>query len=195
MWLAVAGMLLVQACSTARGRAAELYNAGQQAIARGDLETAIVDFDGVLASDPAHVESLRWRAWCRVVRREFELALADLDRALRVEPRDAWTHYERGVMFEEMGDGERAVDSFTRAIELDPTHFKSFQHRGWTLRLLGEHARAVEDLSRAIELTPLHDPDMSGLLYARSQSLFLLGRTGEAQRDEQRLDAIRNSGR
>jgi tetratricopeptide (TPR) repeat protein len=128
-----------------------------------------------------------------VVRRELELALADLDRAIQLEPRDAWTHYERGVMFEEMGDGQRAVASFTRAIEIDPTHFKSFQHRGWTQRMLGEHERAVEDLSRAIELTPVDDPDMPGLLYARSQSLLLLGRTHEAQRDEERLEAIRNN--
>ena len=155
----------------------------------GDFESALVDFEQALESDPDHVWAFVGRGATYRLMQRYDDALADLNRAVELAPDDAWIIATRADTYRLMKRYEAALADFNRAIDLDPGYVWAIRHRGDTYRQMRRYDQALTDLNRAIELGPEHATNFGGrgIVYQQmrqyDKALIDLNRAIELQAD------------
>jgi tetratricopeptide (TPR) repeat protein len=146
-------------------RLGDLLAAGEEALARGDAETAVDDFEMALAMDPANAA-----------------ADAGLDRARNLPALMALM--DAGASAEAAGDLDAAVDAYSQAAALDPAYVPAAESRdrvvaaragagyrrlmseGYAALASADYSGAKERFSRAARMNPDADGPRDGLLQA-----------------------------
>jgi tetratricopeptide (TPR) repeat protein len=93
---------------------------GELLIDAGDYETALADFDAMLALDPGSRDANRLRGLALLHLGRAEEALAELDIAVGINPRFGFNLYVRGLAHAVLGDIDEALTDFADAIGADP---------------------------------------------------------------------------
>lgn len=144
------------------------YKRGEEALARNDLDKAILEFKYVIIAQPQH-----------------EKALAHL-RGKRLGPLNT-KRTTRGVaLFDEgeaslkRGDYNRAILLFTNAINVCPVAaVASFGFRGKALLMASKYKEAIDDFSIAVQYTP----KVAEYYFNRGHAYLKLGKKSEARKD------------
>jgi tetratricopeptide (TPR) repeat protein len=149
--------------------------AGQDALNKGDLNTAIILFSRAIDShglpraglESAYVE----RATAYAGQHKYDLALADLDFAQTISPDDPDARglrgqipatseltqgaaARRGATLLDRGDYDGAIAALDRAISLNPNDDYSLYERGLAWLARSDYNRALADFNAVLRLKP-----------------------------------------
>lgn len=121
---------------------------------KGDLETALHDFEKASELDPTYSQSYTTRGIYNAGLGKYNEAIVDFNKAIELNPRDAIAYLFRGKVYGGLGKYNEAIVDFNKTIELNPRDVLAYYNRGKTYSLIGDRTRAVQDLSKAIKLNP-----------------------------------------
>jgi len=178
--------------------------------ARGDLDSAVADFETAAAADPGFPEPWLQLGWIRLERGELDDARESFEAAAEVAPDAAEVLAARGVIASAQGAADEAAKLFERALAADPACAEAHLYLGRLrldrqdvpgaiaslveakrgdpfsvrpLRWLAEAYLAADDPEQAdaqLEEAIALQPDSAAIRVERGALLLDLGRNGEA---------------
>jgi len=157
-------------------RALELNQAGAEALAQGDLETADARLSVALEYSPHFVEALVNLGLVEIQRGNFARARLLLQRARRLNPDVAQVHHGLGVLAERERRNDLASEHYRDALAVDPGFFAARANLGRLLFDAGFFEDARLNFKKLVEVAPEASSGYSGL----AESLLKLGRIAEA---------------
>lgn len=98
----------------------KVYEIGTQALALGDLATALKIFDAIVAKAPNFAEGWNKRATIYFMMDRYEDSLADIDRTLELEPHHFGALSGLGLVNIKLDRDEAALDAFERVLKVSP---------------------------------------------------------------------------
>jgi tetratricopeptide (TPR) repeat protein len=98
----------------------KVYQIGTQALALGDLTTALKIFDAIVAKAPNFAEGWNKRATIYFMMDRYEDSLADIDRTLELEPHHFGALAGLGLVNIKLDRDEAALDAFERVLKVSP---------------------------------------------------------------------------
>ena len=148
------------------------FKRGEEALARNDLEKALLEFKYVVIAQPQHVKALNYL-------RGERLGPLNVKRTTKAQ-----SLFDEGRAGSEKAstpdDYNKAVSLFTEAINLCPiAAVASFGFRGKAFLNLGKHKEAIDDFSIALQYTP----KVAAYYFDRGQAYLKLGKKSEAKKD------------
>jgi tetratricopeptide (TPR) repeat protein len=144
--------------SDSKRRATALFEEGQNAHERGDLNLAVSLYSGALAADPSLFQAYYQRAVALAALGRSQEAEADLRKTIGLKPDFARAHRALGQLLLDRGSLEEAKRELERAMELDPKLPSTRIYYASALLRANEAERAAAMLRQAIadgEATPL----------------------------------------
>lgn len=159
------------------------FNAGVDALRRGDHEPAVRHFRDGLAIDPENSLSHYNLGLALVALGRHDEAEGALRRSLELNPDYSYAHYNLGVLLTDDGRVEEAARHFEKAHELDPRDPEAHLEWATALAARGDVQRAVEELRNLVETHPEH----AGARLRLASLQARLGRSADARRLLERL--------
>jgi tetratricopeptide (TPR) repeat protein len=98
----------------------KVYEIGNQAMALGDLATALKIFDAIVGKAPAFAEGWNKRATLHYMMGNFQQSLDDIDHTLALEPHHFGALAGLGLVNLELDRDEAALDAFERVLQVSP---------------------------------------------------------------------------
>jgi tetratricopeptide (TPR) repeat protein len=149
-----------------------LFNQGLALHQQGRMGEAEACYREVLATQPAHFDSLHLLGVVALQARQFVQAVELIGAAVAVDPRQAAAHNNLGNALDSLNRPQEAITSFDKAIALQPGDAEAWNNRGAAFRRLGQAEAAIESYDQALALKPDH----AQAWYNRGNVLRLLGR-------------------
>ena len=121
---------------------------------RGQLQSAMADYDRALRINPEYAEAHFNRALILIEQEHIEEAIEALELAISLE-REARFVFHRGRAYREKGQLEDSIVDFTECINASQNSAEralSFFQRGVSLTGAGRLSEALDDLRKAIDL-------------------------------------------
>src|SRR5262245_23970758 len=135
----------------AKQQAASLFEQGQNAQEKGNLNTAIRLYTRAVAADPSLYQAYYQRAVALLGLEQTDDAQADLRKAIQIEPGFARAHRALGLLLLDRGITDEARGELGKAVELDPKLKGVRVYYASSLIKSGNPAAAIEQLHAAIE--------------------------------------------
>ncbi len=129
------------------GRAMSIYEAGDLAAARSELQA-------LLEGHPKHLPALEMLATIAFQTGNTDEAIRLLDTAIEIDPSSPTFYSNRGILLQQLHRLDAAVESYDKAIERVPDFVGAYCNRAAALNLLGRFDEAIESCDRAIALKP-----------------------------------------
>lgn len=148
----------------------------------GQFDSAIDDFNRVLAITPNNAFALFGRGAIFRLRREYDKALEDFNRGLASEPNNPFGIASRADIYRSLSRLDEALREFTRALERAPDDAFALRGRGDVLRALGRYDEALADLNASLR----QEPNSPFALSSRGRTYFALRRYTDALADQNR---------
>src|SRR5215467_10902851 len=101
-------------------QAASLFEQGQNAQEKGNLNTATRLYTRAVSADPSLYQAYYQRAVALLGLEQTDDAQADLRKSIQIEPGFARAHRALGLLLLDKGITEEARTELARAVELDP---------------------------------------------------------------------------
>lgn len=98
----------------------QVFEVGSQAMAVGDMATALKIFDAIVQKAPDFAEGWNKRATIYYLIGNYEASLADIDRTLELEPHHFGALSGLGLVNVELDRDEAALDAFERVLKVSP---------------------------------------------------------------------------
>lgn len=153
------------------------FKRGYEALARNDLEKALLEFKYAVIAYPEHEGSLRYlwgdmlgplnvkrttkaqslfdEGMALLERKEYEQAISCFDEAINLCPIAAVASFcFRGKAFSATGRYQEAIDDFSISLQYSPKIAEGYYDRGQAYLKLGMKSEAKKDFEMAIELNP-----------------------------------------
>jgi tetratricopeptide (TPR) repeat protein len=156
-------------------RAVELNDAGVEAMASGDLETASARLAVALEYSPRFVDALVNLGIVEMERGNFARARQLLERARRINPDVAQPHHALGVLEERESRPDRASEHYYEALRVDPGFAPARANLARVLFAFGLVEEALVQYQRLLEVAP----DDAGSFAGLAETLVRLGRVNE----------------
>jgi len=152
-------------------RGAEVhFKRGEEALARNDLEKALLEFKYAVIAHPEHEGALRYL-------RGDRLGPLNVKRTT-----NAQSLFDEGMALLERKEYEKAISCFDKAINLCPiAAVASFFLRGKALLAAGRYQEAIDYLSIGLQ----YSPKVADGYYDRGQAYLKLGKKSEAKKDSE----------
>jgi tetratricopeptide (TPR) repeat protein len=97
-----------------------LLQRGRDAMAAGDLPTAIAHFTAIIDQDPSFAEAWNARATAFYNAGDYGPSVSDIAQALTLNPRHFGALSGLGTILEEIGDTDRALKVYKAALAIHP---------------------------------------------------------------------------
>ncbi|MEQ1885523.1 MAG: tetratricopeptide repeat protein [Bryobacteraceae bacterium] len=143
-------------------------------------DTAIPDFNFVIAARPSDAGPLTERAFTYLDLKQWDKTIEDTSKAIALNPKLARAYNARGTAYRMKGDLSSSLADFGQAVRFDPSLDNYFQ-RASTYQLLSRHKEAIADFDEAIVIAP----DQPHLFFARAKSKMAIGDGASAKQDIQ----------
>ncbi len=168
-WPLVILLLVLTSCSGSPpigGRsAAELIESGNKALARGDLDQALADFNSALDAQADSAQARERRAATFLQMKKFDQALYDCNEALKIDGKLASAYFTRGQVEKNLGETGKALENFTKALDNGLEQVDVVADRGALYYSMAKTStrpdetakimeKALNDFDRAIKLDP-----------------------------------------
>lgn len=169
--------------TTLHAAAFELF--GQMAVAVGDRQAALGQYNAALEDQPDRVSAHMALSELLADAGDLDKAVGHLRAALTSDPNLAPAHYNLATILASRGLDDEAIEHFRSAVRLDQGDPEAFNSLGFLLARRGDLDEAVESFQRAIALAPNNARSHFNLAMALKQ----LGQDAKAQ--EQLKEALR----
>ncbi|QDU64398.1 lipoprotein NlpI [Planctomycetes bacterium Pan216] len=183
--LCAGGLVLLLASSGFSQNANDPYQEGLGHLNRGDLRTALANFQQASQSNP-DANTLFAKGYVLSKLGQHEQALDSYNQAAAAAPTNANVYINRGNTQARLGNYDAAIADQTRAAQLQPNNHLPYFNRGFARAKTQDHQGAVADFNRSLELNPSH----AGSYHYRGQSHAALGDDARAQADGSRARAM-----
>jgi tetratricopeptide (TPR) repeat protein len=157
-------------------KALDLNQAGVEALAEGDLETADARFSLALEYNPNFVDALTNQGLVELQRGNFARARQLFTRARRLNPDVAQPHHALGVLAERERRPDLASQSYYEALRVDPGFAPARSNLAHLLYDAGLYEDALTQFKRLVEVSPGDPKAHAGL----AATLLHLERVAEA---------------
>jgi tetratricopeptide (TPR) repeat protein len=104
----------------------ELLARGQEALQKGDLESAMDIYNEAVDKYPNESHPYHQRAFVHGQLGDIASALRDMDRSIERDPSDLQHIFFRAGIYLNIGNLQGALEDLTRLIELDPSFVEAF---------------------------------------------------------------------
>jgi tetratricopeptide (TPR) repeat protein len=149
-----------------------IFNQGLALHQQGRMGEAEACYREVLATQPAHFDSLHLLGVVALQAGQYARAVEWIEAAVAVDSRQAAAHNNLGNALDSLNRPEEAIESFDKAIALQPNDAEAHNNRGAAFRRLGQAQAAIESYDQAIALKPDH----AQAWYNRGNALRSMGR-------------------
>lgn len=180
-WILLTLPLFCLACAGSAplpAKALDLNQAGVEALAAGDLETADARFSLALEYNPSFVDALTNQGLVELQRGNFERARQLFSRARRLNPDVAQPHHALGVLAERERRPDLASREYYEALRVDPGFAPARSNLAHLLYESGLYEAALVQFKRLVEVAPDAAEAQAGL----AATLLHLERVEEARR-------------
>ena len=144
------------------------FKRGEEALARNDLEKALLEFKYAAIAHPEHEGALKYL-------RGQRLGPLNVKRTTK-----AHSLFDEGEALLEKGYHKKAIFCFDKAINLCPiAAVSSFWSRGKAFLATGRYQEAVDDYSIGLQ----YSPKVTEGYFNRGQAYLKLGKKSEAKKD------------
>jgi tetratricopeptide (TPR) repeat protein len=184
----LAAAALLQGAGTQAAGAREVFEQGQQALSRGDLDGAEKAFRRVLAAEPDNVGAHGNLAVVYMRRRQWKPALAELRAAERLAPHLPGIRLNIGLAYFRQADYRQAVAPFESALREQPDSTQARYLLGLCYFFTERHADAVHTLE------PLWTRESANLSYLYVMAIAA-NKAGLADLDRQATERLIEVGR
>ena len=92
-----------------------------EAVAKGDLDAALVDYTKATEMNETAVSPRMGRAGVYLAKNAYLLAIAELSKVIELDPKNAIAFARRAEAHEKQGDAALALEDHKKAFDLDPT--------------------------------------------------------------------------
>ena len=133
------------------------YYSAVDAADRGELASAIKDYDTTIRLAPDFADAYINRGDARKGLGNFEDAIKDYDTAIRLGGDYVYVYFSRGVAKTNLGNKKGAIKDYDQAIRLDPAYANAYSRRASARSALGDKKGAIEDYNATIRLKPTDD--------------------------------------
>jgi len=157
-------------------KAVALNQAGTEALAQGNLETAEARFALALEFHPRFVEALTNLGSVEMQRGNLSRAKLLFERARRINADLAQPHHALGVVAERERRPDVASDHYREALRVNPGFGPSRANLGRMLFAAGRYDEAREQFARLVEVEPASLAGRTGL----AETLLQLGRADDS---------------
>ena len=118
MLLGLAGCGSTSPFSISNGKsAAQWIESGNAALARGETDQALADFNNALEAQADSARARERRAAAFLQMKKFDQAVFDCTEALKIDGKLASAYFTRGLAEKDLGDTEKAIEDFTKALD------------------------------------------------------------------------------
>ena len=128
------------------------YDLGTPKIQKGDLDSAIADFNHALQLDPKNAQAYINRGIAKAHRGDPDAAIGDYNRALAVDSKYALAYLNRGVAKQVKGEIDSAIVDYDHALNFNSKLADAYVDRGSAKANKGDLDGAIADLNRALQL-------------------------------------------
>lgn len=126
--------------------------AAMSAAERGEIETAIAEFERIIAQNPTLAPAYLGAGDLYLETGDYAAAEARYARAAQIEPRNFDAQYKHGIALQLMRRTVEAVRAYLRAISIRPNDFDANLSLASAYLDLGEPAQALPYAQRAVQL-------------------------------------------
>jgi Flp pilus assembly protein TadD len=148
------GLITVREKTDRQKTAQQLHDQALKAFESGNLASAKLSFQKVLALSPGNPPALINLALIAHRERRYEEAESSLRRVLRDDPKNATAWLLLGIGAYEQEQLDAALAHFAEAVLYAPKDARAHQYLGVTFSRRGWYAAGEEELRRAIDLDP-----------------------------------------
>jgi lipoprotein NlpI len=135
-----------------KARAVAFFNRGNAALAKGDHDKAIADFDEAIKLDPKSASAYNNRGSARSDKGEADAAIEDFNAAIKRNARYASAYFNRANVFAARDETDRAIKDYDTAIKYNRRSVNAYIARGALMLARGASAKARADMRQAAAL-------------------------------------------
>ena len=135
-------------------KAYEALYRGLSAEDKGELDTAIQNYDEAIELKPDFYGAYNNRGVAHGKKHDFDTAIQNYDKAIEINPRLAEAYNNRGVAYVEKHDFDTAIQNYDKAVEINPRLAEAYNNRGNAYVKKRDFDTAIQDLTTAIEIKP-----------------------------------------
>lgn len=107
-----------------------LWKSGEAALEKGDIDTALRDFETALELDRHQPRTWNYLGGIHFHRQDYFKALLNFKQAFALDPWDARAGNNVATAYEHLGQYERAEQLFLRTIEIDESYAVPYRNLG-----------------------------------------------------------------
>ncbi len=153
---------------------------GENRLARGDFLLAA-------ASDYTDPLPHLWTGFTFAEEEDYRSAIDSYGEAINKNPNFALPYINRGLAYAALEEYQRAADNFNEAIRVEPTTSEHFAKRGYAYMLMEDYDKAFDSFT----LASLYDDENAEVFEAAAETLRSLGRSGLAEKYEQKAQELK----
>ena len=165
-------------------------NRGMYLRSRGDMASAMSDFDAALKADPTFYQAATNRGFTLMQAGRTDEAIQAFDASLRINPQQPGAISLRATTLLNKGDLARAIGDYREVLRMDPKNPMASADLGFANFFAGQYAAAARAFGQAEQMSP----KMSFLSPWRYYSLKMAGLTREAGAVAAPVEAKRAAG-
>lgn len=137
-----------------KAKADRAYRAGQRAVAEGDLELALAEFQRAIDVNPELTGAHLAIGDLYRMQGEYVRAEGAYRRAAQVDPKAFAAQYYHGLMLHLLNRVTEAIQAYLRALAIEPDDFRTNLNLGQAYYQLDENNQALRYALRAVEINP-----------------------------------------
>lgn len=137
-----------------KARAERAFLAGQRAVAEGDLERALAEFQRAIDVNPDLTGAHLAVGDLYRMQGEYGRAEGAYRRAAQIDPRAFAAQYYHGLMLHLLNRVSEAIQAYLRALAIEPDDFRTNLNLGQAYYQLDENNQALRYALRAVEINP-----------------------------------------
>ncbi|HUE96614.1 MAG TPA: tetratricopeptide repeat protein [Longimicrobiaceae bacterium] len=149
-----------EALKTAKAQSPALTMRGLARLKQGDTDSALLDFNAAIRTDPRNIGPIEHRAALKAAGKDHHAVLEDRKRLVELQP-TAVRYADLALAKLMLDDFPGAIEETTRALGLDPRYARAYQLRGRAKFEMAHYREALPDFEAAL----LHEtsPFLRGL--------------------------------
>lgn len=134
-------------------KAREMYNEGIKSSQEGDLDAAILSYQGAIKFDPNYADAHLNLGAIYFERKQYELALEQFEKAVEIDPNNADALANLGRVEYVLRRYDASAAALQKAIDLKPADFDLYKELGKTYYRQNDHAKVIEVLEAGHQKT------------------------------------------